>query len=186
MDIIELLYKRRSIRKYHDKPVSNETLELLLKAATCAPTAANNQPWEFVAINNEHTMDELRSGLFFGNYNAPAAIVVCANMDLAPKGPYKEYWIQDCSAATENIIIAASGLGMGTVWIGAYPNLDAVKNIRRTLSIPEEVIPLSVVYIGYAAEEREPRTQYDPKRVYWNQYDSGRKHRARQKNLKHL
>ena len=186
MDILELLYRRRSIRKYQDRPVSNDTLELLLKAAACAPTASNNQPWEFVVVNDKDIMDNLRKGLYFGQYNAAAAIVVCANMDLAPKGPYKEYWIQDCSAATENIIIAALGLGLGTVWIGAYPNKVAVNNIQKALAIPAEVIPLSVVYIGYAAEEKEPRTQYNPKRVYWNQYDSERKHRARNKNLKHL
>lgn len=107
-------------------------------------------------------------------------------MNLASKGPYKEYWIQNCSAASENLIIAATGLGLGTVWIGAYPNVDAVRQTRKVLNIPDEVIPLSVIYIGYAAEEKEPRTQYDSKHVYWQRYDPDRKHRARGKNLKHI
>lgn len=185
MEILELLYKRRSIREYQERTVESKVLELLVRAAVCAPSACNSQPWEFVIVNDEEAMNQLRNGLFFGPYNAPAAIVVCANMDLAQKGPYKEYWIQDCSAATENIHIAAVGMGLGTVWIGAYPNMNVVKNIRTALGIPEHVIPLSVVYIGYAAEEKEARSQYDPKRVYWQHYDEERKHRAREKNLKH-
>lgn len=186
MDILDLLYKRRSIRKYKEKPVEKEILEELLKAAMCAPSSSNNQPWEFIAINEEPTMDRLRKGLYFGPYNAPAAIVVCANMKLTSQGPYKEYWVQDCSAATENILIAAVGLGLGTVWIGAYPNSNACDHIGKVLNIPKEVIPLSVVYIGYPEEEKESRTQYNPKRVYWQQYEPQRKHRARDKNMKRL
>lgn len=185
MNVLELLMSRRSIRKYKEQPVDKTILEELLKAAMCAPTASNNQPWEFVAINDEEIMKSLRAVLYFGPYNAPAAIVVCANMKLAPKGPYKEVWVQDCSAATENILIAAAGMGLGAVWIGAYPNQNAVKDIQSVLAIPEEVIPLSVIYVGYAAEEKEPRTQYNPKRVYWQLYDPERKHRARKKNLKY-
>ena len=186
MEILELIYKRRSIRRYLDKAVDRDLIEQLIKAAMAAPTSANNQPWEFIAVNDRSTMEALKQGLFFGPYNAPAAIVVCANMKLAPKGPYKEYWIQDCSAATENILLAAVGLGLGTVWIGAYPNQGVVDHIRKVLSVPDEVIPLSVVYVGFPDEEKEARTQYNPKRVYWQRYDAERKHRARKKNLKHM
>lgn len=186
MEILELLMKRRSIRKYKDMKVENDVMELLLKAAMCAPNSSNTQPWELIAVNEEPYMNELRAGLYFGPYNAPAAIVVCANMKLAPSGPYKDYWIQDCSAATENILIAAAGLGLGAVWIGTYPNQNAVHHVKKVLCIPDYVTPLSVVYVGYPDEDKEPRTQYNPKRVYWQMYDPERKHRARNKNLKHV
>lgn len=185
MDIIEILYKRRSIRKYQDKEIGCESLELLVKAAASAPSASNFMPWEFIVVNDKAIMQKLRDGMYFGPYNAPAAIVVCSNLDLAPKGPYSEFWVQDCSAATENILIAATGMGLGTVWIGTYPNKNAVKHVQKVLAVPEHVIPLSVVYIGYPDEMKEPRTQYDAKRVYWQQYDPERKHRAKKKNTKY-
>lgn len=186
MDVFEILMKRRSVRRYKALKVENDVMELLFKAAMCAPSSANTQPWELIAVNEEPYMSELRAGLYFGPYNAPAAIVVCGNMELTSHGPYKDVWVQDCSAATENILIAAAGMGLGAVWIGAYPNKNAVEHIKKALFIPDHVIPLSVIYIGYPNEEKEPRTQYNPKRVYWQLYDPERKHRARNKNLKHV
>jgi nitroreductase len=98
----------------------------------------------------------------------------------------RDYWIQDCSAAMENILIAASGMGLGSVWIGLHPIPSKVKPVRKVLDIPEHVIPLGVAYVGYPDEFKEPRTQYNEKVVYWQKYDSERKHRARPKNMKHL
>lgn len=185
-EIMDFIYQRRSIRSYLDKEVDKEDLILLLKAAMAAPTTANNQPWEFVVVNDKGMMDNLRKSLFFGPYNAPAAIVVCGNMDFAFSEPSRDYWIQDCSAATENILLAAAGLGLGTVWIGLHPLPSKIKPVRKILNIPEYVIPLGVVYVGYAAEIKEPRTQYNEKVVYWQKYDKARKHRARPKNMKKL
>lgn len=186
MDIMNYIYQRRSIRSYQDKEVPKELLELLLKAAMAAPTAANRQPWEFIVVTEKEKLQELKSNLFFGPYNAPAAIVVCGNMKLAFASKDQELWVQDCSAATENILIAAAGLGLGTVWIGLYPLPSKYKPICKVLNIPEHVIPLGVVYVGYPAEHKEARTQYNEKRVYWQEYEPTRKHRARPKNLKHL
>lgn len=184
-EITEYIYKRRSIRRYADKEVEREKLELLLKAAMAAPTACNNQPWEFIVVTQKETMDELRGKLRFAPYNAPSAIVVCGNMTLA-KGGMERYWVQDCSAAMENILLTASGIGLGSVWIGVYPLPSVIKPVSEVLGIPEYVIPLGIAYIGYPGEEKESRTQYNEKRVYWEQYDEIRKHRARPKNMKHL
>lgn len=178
---IETIYKRRSIRRFLDKKVEKDKLITLLKAATAAPTAANCQPWEFIVVDNEEKLSEIRDKLVFARYNAPAAIVVCGNMKLAFKGPSQEMWVQDCSAATENILIAATSLGLGSVWIGIYPIESNIKPLKKILNIPEYVTPLCIVYIGYAAEEKEARTRYDEKRVYWQEYDPNRKHKSKNK-----
>ena len=185
MDTIECIYKRRSIRKYTDREVDKDIIITLLKAATAAPTACNRQPWDFIVVTEKEVLSEIKSKLYAGQYNAPAAIVVCGNMDLAFPGPGKDFWIQDCSAAIENMLLAATSLGLGTVWIGLHPIPSNAKPLYKLLDIPEEVIPLGIVYVGYPAEEKEPRTQYDEKRIYWQKYEA-RKHRARKKNLKYL
>ncbi len=185
-DVMDYIFKRRSIRKYLDKDVKEEDLVLLLKAAMAAPTAANRQPWEFIVVTDSNKMTELRSVLHEGNYNARAAIVVCGNLKLAFSNKDKEIWVQDCSAAIENILLAAVGIGLGSVWIGLYPQLNKCKPVSKILNIPDHVIPMSVVYIGYPHECKEPRTQYNEKRVYWQEYEPKRKHRSRPKNLKNL
>lgn len=184
MELIDRIYKRRSIRKYMDKEVDKEIIEEILKAAMAAPTACNNQPWEFIAITDRFIIKKLRENLIFGNYNAPIAIVVCGNMKLA-KGGYKNHWEQDCSAAMQNILLSATSLGVGSIWIGVHPIPSLIKPVRDILDIPDYVIPLGIAYVRYPNEEKEPRTQYNEKRIYWEKYDSKRKHRSRAKNLKY-
>ena len=179
MDIIQAIYKRRSIRKYLDKQVEKNKIITLIKAATAAPTAVNCQPWEFIIVNQKEKLDELKEQLVFARYNAPVAIVVCGNMKLALKGQDHELWIQDCSAAIENILIAAANIGLGSVWIGIYPIESRIKILKEIFNIPEYVTPLGIVYIGYSAEEQEPRTRYNEKRVYWQEYNPNRKHRKK-------
>lgn len=185
-EITDYIFQRRSIRKYLVKDVEEDKLVLLLKAAMAAPTAANRQPWEFIVVTNNEKLTELRSTLREGQYNAPAAIVVCGNKKLAFSNADKEIWVQDCSAAIENMLITATGIGLGSVWIGLYPQVNKCKPVSKILNIPDHVIPMSVVYIGYPDEYKEPRTQYNEKRVYWQEYEPTRKHRARPKNIKHL
>lgn len=181
--MIDIIYKRRSIRKYTDQPVEQEKLITLLQAAMAAPTAANCQPWEYVVVTEAEKLARVREKCIFARYHAPAAIVVCGNMKLAFKGPEKEMWVQDCSAATENILLAATGLGLGSVWIGIYPGESKIEAIRNIFKLPEYVTPLSLVYLGYPAEEKAARTRYNEKRVYWQEYDPSRKHRAKDKPL---
>lgn len=183
MDTIETIYKRRSIRNYLDKKVEKDTIMTLLKAAAAAPTASNCQPWEFIVVDNAEKLLEMKDKLKFSRYNAPAAIVVCGNMKLAFKGPGKEMWVQDCSAAIENILIAATSIGLGSVWIGVYPIESNIKPVKKIFNIPEHVTPLGIVYIGYSAEEKEMRTRLDEKRVYWQEYEPSRKHRTKDKPI---
>ena len=184
-EIINIILSRRSIRQFTSEAVDDETLTLLLKAAMSAPTACNSQPWEFIVVTQKEALDQIRAKLLFARYNAPAAIVVCGNVNIANNSAARDHWIQDCSAATENILIAAAGMGLGAVWIGVYPYPSKIKPLSQVLGIPENVIPLSMVYVGYPAETKEPRTQYDEHRVYWQYYEP-RKRRPRIKNAKYI
>ena len=179
-NVIETIYKRRSIRNYLDKPVEREIIITLLKAATSAPTAINCQPWEFIVVDGSKLL-QLKNEFKFARYNAPNAIIVCGNMQLARKGIEQEFWIQDCSAVVQNILIAATSLRLGSIWIGIYPIVNRIKLLRKMFNMPEYVVPLNIVYIGYPAEEKEPRTRYNEKRVYWQEYEPKRKHRTKDK-----
>jgi nitroreductase len=184
-EITNIILSRRSIRQFTSEAVDNETLTLLLKVAMSAPTACNSQPWEFIVVTQKEVLDQIRAKLLFARYNAPAAIVVCGNVGIANNSAAREHWVQDCSAATENILIATAGMGLGAVWIGVYPYPSKIKPLSQVLRIPENVIPLSMVYVGYPAETKEPRTQYDEHRVYWQYYEP-RKRRPKIKNAKYI
>jgi nitroreductase len=165
MDAIEASYKRRSVRKYLDKPVEKEKIETLLKAAMAAPSARNVQEWHFYVVQGKEKMQGLIDIMPYGKYNAPCAIVVCGDLDNSLKETAQKYWVQDCTAALENILNAAPELGLGTVWLGVYPNDDREEPTIEFLGLPETKIPLGVVYVGYPGEEKEPRTQYDESKV---------------------
>jgi len=169
-NVLDLIFKRRSVRIFSKQKVEKETITKLLQAAMAAPSASNSRPWEFIAVTDDETMKTLRFKIKYGKYNAPAAVIVCANLKIAKNESAYRFWVQDCSAATENILIAAAGMDMGTVWIGSYPKDDVMNTLRKTLDIPEDVIPFSLVYVGYPAEEVYPRTQYSEDRVHWEKY----------------
>ena len=169
-NVLNLIFKRRSVRIFTKQKVNKETLTKLLQAAMAAPSASNSQPWEFIVITDEEMLKTLRLKLKYGKYNAPAAVVVCANLKIAQNSSAYRFWVQDCSAATENLLIAATGMDLGTVWIGSYPKDDVMHTLRETLSIPEDVFPLNLVYVGYPAEEVYPRSQYSEDRVHWEKY----------------
>ncbi len=172
-DLLEVFYKRRSIRKFTDEPVSREDLVTLLKAGMSGPSASNSKPWEFVVITEREVMDAFRKELQYAKMNAPAAICVLGSKRMQGNSSGERFWVQDCSAATENILLAATAMGLGAVWIGVHPvkeNVDIVSNI---LKLPEGVTPLNLIYIGHPAEEQPPRTQYDEKRVQWGAFPKG-------------
>lgn len=168
--MLDTIYARRSIRKYQEKPVEKEKIETLLKAAMAAPSAMNFKPWEFVVVTNQDKLDAIRSALMFGKFNAPMAIVVCGNTSIFKHPASTKFWVQDCSAATQNILLAAVNLGLGTVWCGVHPVHNFTKRISEIFGLPSHVIPLNVIYVGYPDEEKPARTQYDPDRVHWERY----------------
>lgn len=171
MSIIDVIFKRRSIRKYQDKPVAKESIITLLEAAMAAPTAINSQPWEFIVSDDEEKLSQIKQTYAFARYNAPTAILVCGNMEHALEGQNREYWIQDCSAATQNILLTATDLGLGSVWIGIYPYDNRIQFLRELFNLPKHITPLNIIYVGYPAEQKEPRTQYNESKVHWHHYD---------------
>jgi len=168
------IFRRRSIRRYQEKPVEAEKLDLLLQAAMAAPSAMNCQPWEFVVVTDPDKLAQFRTRLLFGNRNAPAAVVVCGNPRLSPNPAARLFWVQDCSAAAENLLIAAVELGLGTVWVGVHPVAEFVRIVRQIVGLPRHVIPLGLIYVGYPAEEKAARTRYRASRVHWQGYHSRR------------
>ena len=168
------IFQRRSIRKYTDQPVEPEKLDLLLQAAMAAPTAMNCKPWEFVVVTEPEKLAQFRSRLIFGNRNAPAAILVCGNPRLSTNPAARLFWQQDCSAATENLMIAAVSLGLGTVWVGVHPVADFVRIVREITGLPRHVTPLALIYVGYPLEQKPARTQFDPARVHAQVYQKGK------------
>ena len=170
MKTIDAIFARRSIRKYQEKSVEPEKIELLLKAAMAAPTARNSKPWEFIVVTDPSVMDRIRGAMTFGKFNAPMAIIVCGNLSLTNRSLTSQFWVQDCTAATENILLAAVSFGLGTVWLGVHPIHIFTKRISKILELPEHIKPLNVIYVGYPAQEKPARTQYDPARVHWETY----------------
>lgn len=167
---LHYIFRRRSIRKFLDKPVEPEKLELLVKAGMAAPSAMNGQPWEFVIITEENRLEELRKILPYGKFKAGAAIAVCGN-PLGKLNPTSEmFWVQDCSAATENILLAAQELELGACWIGVHPIPIVKTNVHKFLGLPRSVKPLCLIYLGYPEFFKNPRTQYDPSKVHWQKY----------------
>lgn len=166
-EVLNNIFKRRSIRKFREQEVSNELIDELLKSAMAAPSACNKKPWFFYAINNQEMMKKVRKFSRYTNYNAPAAIVVCGDTNKSLSKKENDFWIQDCSAAIENILLAATSLDLGTVWCGLYPMDATVKNVRLALDVPNSLIPLGVILLGYPNEVKESRTQYDENCIKW-------------------
>lgn len=165
-DTLTIIKKRRSIRSFTDQPVEEEKLTQLLEAAMSAPSGMNAQPWEFVVITEKEVMDKFRLGLVFAKMNAPAAICVLGSSRMQKNRSGDKFWVQDCSAATENILLAATALGLGSVWVGIHPVTMFQRQVANILNLPEGVTPFNLIYIGYPAETKEARTQYEEKRVH--------------------
>lgn len=167
MEVKEALQKRRSVRKFTEEPVPEDAVRELLHAAMSGPSACNRTPWEFWVITDAQTLEELRGASRFTNYEAKLAIVVAGNLSRALPQQLAEYWIQDCSAATENILLRATELGLGAVWCGIYPQKRAEQKVAELLGMTPKQIPLNILFLGYPAETPEPRDQYKESYIHW-------------------
>lgn len=171
--VINNILKRTSVRSYEDRAVESEKVEKLLRAGMAAPTAVNKQPWHFIVITDKNLLQKLSEA----NPNAgmaakaPLAIVVCGDMDKALEGDAREFWIQDCSAATENILLAATGMGLGAVWTGTYPSKERCAAVADVLRLPETLIPLNTIVIGYPDTEPTPKDKWKKENISYNVYE---------------
>ena len=167
-DLIQIIMTRTSIRVFQDKPVSDETVEVLLKAAMAAPSAKNSQPWSFVVIRDRALLEKLGGSLPNAKMTAtaPVAVVICGVLDKALPGEAREYWIQDAAAATENFLLAVHALGLGAVWTGVHPISERIRIIREALHLPEGVEPFCLIPFGYPAVPASVKDKWDPSVVH--------------------
>lgn len=167
--VIGNIMTRTSVRQYTDRQISADTLETLLKAGMAAPTAVNKQPWAFVVTTGRDALDSLAT-LQPRLKTAAAAITVCGDMTRAIEGEGRDFWVQDCSAATENILLAAHALGLGAVWTGVYPIAERIDNVSHALALPDSVVPMCIIAVGYPVADQEPKDKWDPSKVHYQRW----------------
>lgn len=167
---LETIHSRVSVRSYTEQPVSEEDLLTLVKAAMAAPSGKDVRPWEFIVLRDRKKLDTLAEALPYAKMlaGATAAIVVCGNNDISNGGSF--YWYLDCSAAAQNILLAAQSLGLGAVWTAAYPYQERMIPVKRTLKLPENIMPLCVIPIGYPRKEHKPKDKYNPDKIHFDGY----------------
>jgi nitroreductase len=169
MEGLETIMTRRSVRAFTEKPVEDGDVETLLRAAMAAPSAGNQQPWRFVVVTDRDTLERMSTTSPFAEClkEAPLAIVVCADQTVEK---HVGFWVQDCSAATQNILLAAHGLGLGGVWLGYYPVRERVGALSSLLGLPDGITPLCVVPIGYPSEDLAPAQRYEEAHVHFGRW----------------
>ncbi|MFR9651745.1 MAG: nitroreductase family protein [Rikenellaceae bacterium] len=169
--VIENIMTRSSVRSYTDQKIESEKIETMLRAGMAAPTAGNKQPWEFIVVDQREILDAFPPIIKGARMaaNAQLAIVVAG---IPAKSPMPEFWIQDCSAATENILLAAHAIGLGAVWCGAYPDNSEgrVAKMQELLNLPEGTIALNVIVIGFPNSEPKVKDKWDPAKVHYNKF----------------
>lgn len=170
--LTDVIFQRKSIRMYTDEPVTKQELKTLMKAGMAAPSAKNMQPWAFIGLTDRRKMDLLAEGLPYAKmlFYAPAAIVVCGNLDKVFPTSSSELWVQDCSAASENILLAATAMGLGAVWTALYPYTDRYMLAQKILNIPNHIVPLCLIPVGHPKEEESPKNKFKPENIHWNQW----------------
>lgn len=168
--VLDNIATRTSVRDYEARPVEKEKIEKMLRAAMAAPTAMNKQPWHFVVVDQRNVLDALAGANPYAKMlkKAPLAIVVCGNTDKMIEGGGRDFWIQDASAATENLLLAAHAMGLGAVWTGAYPSEERCISISKVLSLSDNLIPLNMILVGYPAEQPQPKQKFKEENISYN------------------
>jgi len=158
----ELILKRRSIRAYTGAPVAEDQVHALLQAAMAAPSANDARPWAFIVVREPARRSALAQTHRWAKMCAGAPVVIAVVGDPAASN----HWVEDCSAATENLLLAAAGLDLGAVWVAVYPREQLEVYVRQELGIPDRLRVLCLVPVGHPAETKPPRTRYDESRVH--------------------
>jgi nitroreductase len=174
METLKAIKTRRSIRKYKKETIPDDILEELLEAGMSGPSGGNNKPWQFIVINDPKILEEvpnIPSGAPFAS-NAPLAILVCGDLKKYPNIPqrYQVVWAIDCSIAAQNILLAAHSKGLGAVFKGVYPMEERIEGLKTLLKLPENIIPLALIVIGYPDEQPPADDRYDASRVHYNKF----------------
>ena len=173
-NVIENIMTRVSVRRYSGEPVPDSIRTAILKAGMAAPTAANQQAWEFVVITDRAIKDSISNNFQYAKMvkNSDFAVVVCGNMDLLFAGDRREAgnWLLDCSCASENMLLAAHAYGVGGVWCGVYPEEDRMAFVVKVLNLPSNLVPVNILSFGYPEAASTPKDKWDPAKVHYNAF----------------
>lgn len=166
MDVKEAILKRRSTRDFLEQEISDDLINELLESAMAAPSACNKRPWEFYVIKNKEIQAKLRKVSRYSDYQSSLIIVVAADTKRSLSKRPNDFWIQDCSAAIENMLLTATSLRIGSCWCGLFPMVTPQKRVQSILELTDNIIPLALIHFGYPKVEVPPRTQYEEKYVH--------------------
>lgn len=169
---LENIMTRVSVRQFTGEKISDEQIDILLRAAMAAPSAINKQPWAFIVVTDEALIAKLGEALPYSRCsNKPAcAFIPCGDLSKAIEGEMAAFWINDVSAATENLLLAAHAMGLGAVWTGLHPDMNRAAMVQQMLGLPEHIIPLCVVPVGVPAEQPEVKDKYKPENIHFNKW----------------
>lgn len=169
---LDVIMSRVSVRHFTGEKISQEQLETILRAGMAAPTAVNKQPWAFIVVDDASVLAQLSEAVKSSRIEngASHAIAVCGDMSKAMEGEAQGYWVEDTSAATENMLLAAHAMGLGALWVGVYPISERVKAISEILSLPEHIVPMCLVVVGEADEQPAVKDKYLESNIHYNRW----------------
>lgn len=170
--VMDNILTRTSIRQYTDEALTETQVENLLRAGMAAPSAMNKQPWRFVVVQDKDQLANIASGIGPAKAAAQAAalIVVCGDMTQAIEGDGRDFWVQDCSAVMENILLAAHAMKLGAVWLGGYPIEERCDALKTALGMPDDIVPLGMIAVGHPAESPAPKDKWKPENVHYDKW----------------
>ncbi|MDD5066386.1 MAG: nitroreductase family protein [bacterium] len=169
---LETIFQRKSVRHFKPGTVTKEQLDMLVRAGMAAPTAVDCRPWEFIVVSDKALLNKLADELPYAKMakDASAAIMVLGDLDKQFGGKKSLFWIMDCSAATENILLAAESMKLGAVWTAIYPDKDRVEAVKKILKIPGNRVPLNLIPVGNPTGQDKPKNKYNPEQIHWNKW----------------
>lgn len=169
--VMQNILSRKSVRAYTDQPVSRAQIDTLLRAAMAAPTGRDMRPWKFIVIDDKEMLKTLAEQLPYAKMlpEAQAAVLVCGDLSVTDdKGNPSGNWMFDCSAATENLLLAAESMGLGAVWTAVYPYNERLRPVTEVMQLPDYIVPLNVIPIGYPKGNPQPKNKYDADNIHYN------------------
>jgi len=174
MDCIEAILTRRSIRRFSPEPLDDKTIETLLRAGMAAPTALNMQPWEFILVRDKSRLRAISEIIPYGKMlpDANLGMLICGDMHRSPEQKSELlFWVLDCAAAAQNVLLAAHGLGLGSVWLGVFPRQERMIKISELFRLPPHIQPHCVLALGHPGEDGVVKNKYDPRKIHREEWD---------------
>jgi len=174
MEALKSILTRRSIRKFTPEPVTDDIIENVLRSAMSAPSATNEQPWHFIIINKREILDNIPKVHPYALMcqQAPIAIMVCIDLN---QEQYRDFWVQDLAAASQNILLAIRTQGLGGVWLGIYPTTERVQSVQKLFGLPENVVPFSLIPFGHTdMPQEEVKERFKKERIHYNKWEEAK------------